>query len=62
MAGNIDEQPAMKLANYRKVGNLANSRLIMRNSFFFGNHHGIGEAQRKAIIDYIDEFIAKVIR
>ena len=61
MAGNIDEQPAMKLANYHKVGNLENSRLIMRNSFFFGNHHGIDEAQREAIIGYIDEFMAEVI-
>jgi len=62
MAGNIDEQPAMRLASYRKVGNLENARLIMRNSFFFGNHHGIDEARRKAIIGYIDEFMAKVIQ
>lgn len=59
MAGNIDEQPAMRLFNYRKVGDLPNSRLIMRNSFFWGNHHGIGEGERKAIIDYIGEFLRK---
>lgn len=59
MAGNIDEQPAMQLANYRKVGDLKNSRIIMRNSFLFGNHQGMGEVERKAILDYIHEFMEK---
>jgi len=58
MSGNIDEQPAMRLFNYRKVGDLPNSRFIMRNSFFWGNHHGIGEEERKAIVDYIGEFMS----
>ena len=59
MAGNIDEQPVMKLFPYRKVGDLPNSRLIMRNSFFFGNHHGIGDEERKAIVGYIMEFMER---
>lgn len=59
MAGNIAEQPAMKLFPYKKVGELPNSRLIMRNSFFFGNHHGIGKEEREAIVEYIGEFIRK---
>ncbi len=58
MAGNIDEQPAMRHFPYRKMGDLPNSRLVMRNSFLFGNHHGIGEG-RQAIVDYIGEFIAR---
>ena len=58
MSGNIDEQPAMKLFSHRKVGDLPNSRLIMRNSFFFGNHHGIRKEEREAIISYISEFIS----
>ncbi len=57
MVGNIDEQPVMRLFNYRRLGNLPNSRLITRNSFFFGNHHGIGEEERKAIVDYIRQFL-----
>jgi CDP-6-deoxy-D-xylo-4-hexulose-3-dehydrase len=56
MAGNIAEQPAMKLFKYRKVGNLNNSKNIMRNSFFFGNHHGIGKVEREHIADCISEF------
>ena len=59
MAGNIDEQPAMKLAYYHKVGELSNSRFIMRNSFFFGNHQGIGREQREAVVDYFKEFLSK---
>jgi CDP-6-deoxy-D-xylo-4-hexulose-3-dehydrase len=58
MAGNMDEQPVMKLFRYRKIGDLVNSRLIMRNSFFFGNHQGIREKEREAIIHYIDEFMS----
>lgn len=57
MVGNIDEQPVMRLFNHRKLGDLPNSRLIMRNSFFFGNHHGVGEEERKAIVTYMREFM-----
>ena len=56
MAGNIDEQPAMSLVPYRKVGDLPNSRLIHRNAFFFGNHQGIREHEREAVISYFREF------
>jgi CDP-6-deoxy-D-xylo-4-hexulose-3-dehydrase len=61
MAGNIAEQPAMKLFKYRKVGELNNSRIIMRNSFFFGNHHGIGKVEREYIADCISEFMEQKI-
>jgi len=57
MSGNFDEQPVMKLFNYRKAGELVNSKLIMRNSFFFGNHQGIGQEERQAIVDYIGAFL-----
>jgi len=60
MVGNIDEQPAMKLFNYRKVGNLPNSRLIMRNAFFIGNHQGIGNEEREAIVSYMEEFMRRM--
>lgn len=57
MAGNIAEQPAMKLAKYRKSGTLPNSRYINRNAFFFGNHQGIGKEEREAIVGYFEEFM-----
>jgi CDP-6-deoxy-D-xylo-4-hexulose-3-dehydrase len=57
MAGNMDEQPAMSLFPYRKVGDLPNARFIHRNAFFFGNHHGIGREEREAIASYFEEFV-----
>ena len=60
MSGNIVEQPAMAHFPYRQVGELPNSRLIMRNSFFFGNHQGITEVEREAIVNYIREFMVGV--
>jgi len=57
MSGNFDQQPAMKLFPYRKVGDLPNSRIIMRNSFFFGNHPGITQEEREAIVNYFKEFM-----
>lgn len=62
MAGNMSEQPAMQLFSYRKIGDLKNSRIIHRNSFFFGNHHGIGEIEREAIVEYIRKFITEKVR
>ncbi len=57
MAGNIAEQPVMKQMRYRKVGELANSNLIMKKSFFFGNHNGIGPAEREYIADRLLKFL-----
>jgi CDP-6-deoxy-D-xylo-4-hexulose-3-dehydrase len=62
MAGNIAEQPAMKLFKYRKADELNNSKIIMRNSFFFGNHQGIGKVEREYIADCISEFIEQKIK
>lgn len=57
MAGNICQQPAMKLFSHRK-GGLKNSDNIMKNSFFFGNHHGVGPEQRKYLVDAMGEFLS----
>jgi CDP-6-deoxy-D-xylo-4-hexulose-3-dehydrase len=57
MAGNMAEQPVMKQLPHRTIGTLPNSRMIMRQSFFFGNHTGIGEPEREHIADSIIEFI-----
>lgn len=63
MAGNMTEQPAMKLFRYRKVGYLENSRIIMRNSFLIGNHLGIGKNEREYVVNCIKEFMkTKVMR
>ena len=57
MAGNMAEQPAMKNIDHRTVGELPNSQMIMRQSFFFGNHNGIGPEEREYITDTVIEFI-----
>lgn len=62
MAGNITEQPAMKLFEHRVAGELTNSSLINRQSFFFGNHQGIGAEQREAVSGYFQDFFAEVGR
>ena len=59
MAGNIDEQPALKLFHYRKSSDLPNARFIHRNGFFFGNHQGIGPTERQLITDSIQDFLAE---
>ena len=62
MAGNIEEQPALRFFPYQKIGNLPNAHLIHRGAFFIGIHHGIGSQEREAIVDYIDEFMSTRVR
>ncbi len=62
MAGNIAEQPVLKHALHRVSGELRNSQLIMRRSFFFGNHKGIGPEEREYIADYIIQFLDSVLK
>ena len=56
MSGNFTEQPVSKLLQWEKYGELKNSRLIMRNSFFIGNHLQILEKEREYVADTFDEF------
>lgn len=57
MAGNMAEQPVMKQIAHRTAGPLENSRMIMRNSFFFGNHAGIGSSEREFICETLIDFL-----
>ncbi len=57
MAGNMAEQPAMKHIPHRTMGELPNSKMIMRRSFFFGNHNGIGPEEREYIADAMIGFL-----
>jgi len=59
MAGNYVEQPASKLFKWGKLGTLTNSELIMKNSFFIGNHHEIGNIEREYVADMFNEFLKK---
>jgi CDP-6-deoxy-D-xylo-4-hexulose-3-dehydrase len=57
MSGNFIEQPTIEFIPHLKHGKLENSKLAMRNSFFFGNHHAIGKQEREYIVDTIAQFI-----
>lgn len=58
MAGNIVEQPVMRLLPYRQVGDLTISRFVMRNAFLIGNHTGIRDEERATVLEHIRDFIA----
>ncbi|HYL66141.1 MAG TPA: DegT/DnrJ/EryC1/StrS family aminotransferase [Nitrosopumilaceae archaeon] len=57
MSGNFLEQPTIEFIPHAKYGKLENSKLAMRNSFFFGNHHEIDKPQREYVVDVIAQFI-----
>jgi CDP-6-deoxy-D-xylo-4-hexulose-3-dehydrase len=57
MAGNVLEQPVMRHLEHREVSDLGNSKYIMRNSFFFGNHNGIGPTEREFIANSLVDFL-----
>ena len=57
MAGNMTKQPVAKILKFKKSGKLVNSDYIHDNAFIIGNHHEMGEKQRKFIADIIIKFI-----
>lgn len=59
IAGNIAEQPAMKLYEHRVSGSLSNSSHIMNNGFTFGNHQGIENAAREYVASTLYDFAAE---
>jgi len=59
MAGNFRDQPAIGLFPHRIAGPLPNAELVMRQSFFIGNHHAISERDRAYVVDSVDEFMAR---
>jgi CDP-6-deoxy-D-xylo-4-hexulose-3-dehydrase len=59
MAGNFRDQPAIRLFPHRVAGPLPNAELLMARSFFIGNHHRIGEADRAWVRECIDEFMGR---
>jgi CDP-6-deoxy-D-xylo-4-hexulose-3-dehydrase len=63
MAGDITQQPFLKerLFKYKISGDLKNSKIVMDNSFFFGNHQGIGKDGRNFIADSICDFVENKI-
>jgi len=59
--GNLIRQPAFKEVNYRVVGDLKNTDLIMNNSFWIGVWPGIEEQRRHYMIDTFKKMIKEML-
>ena len=56
--GNLIRQPAFRDIEYRKVGELPNSDLVMNRSFFLGVYPGLGAPQLDFMIEAMHEAVA----
>lgn len=59
-AGNILKQPAYEKINYKLIGDLKNSDLVMKNIFWVGTYPGINESSIEYIFDCFEEFFRKI--
>jgi CDP-6-deoxy-D-xylo-4-hexulose-3-dehydrase len=57
MAGDITKQPAFEIFPSRVVGDLKNTKAIHESSFFFGNHPLITAADKKYVVQCMEEFL-----
>ncbi|MCG9612078.1 lipopolysaccharide biosynthesis protein RfbH [Vibrio harveyi] len=55
-AGNLTRQPYFEHVNYRVVGNLTNTDLIMNNTFWIGVFPGLGNDHLDFVIEKFEEF------
>ena len=58
--GNLIKQPAIQDVAYRTVGTLANTDLVMKQTFWIGVYPGLTEAMIGFVIETIGQFIRKV--
>jgi CDP-4-dehydro-6-deoxyglucose reductase, E1 len=56
-AGNLTRQPYMRGRNYRVAGSLANTDIVMNDSFWIGLYPGLGEAQLAFVADTLADFV-----
>ncbi len=57
-AGNILKQPGYRDMKCKLVGNLENSDLVMRNSFFIGVYPGLDDVRIDYVLDEFEEFFS----
>jgi len=55
-AGNLTRQPYFEGVNYRVVGELTNTDIIMNHTFWLGVYPGLSEAQLDFVIAKMEEF------
>jgi CDP-6-deoxy-D-xylo-4-hexulose-3-dehydrase len=61
-AGNITKQPGYKHVDFRIVGNLANSDIVMRRTFWVGVFPGLTKPMLDYVISSISEFMSGKVR
>jgi CDP-6-deoxy-D-xylo-4-hexulose-3-dehydrase len=61
-AGNILKQPAYKDVDFRVVGDLTNTDIVMRRSFWVGVYPGLTKPMLDYVIDSISDFMAGKIK
>jgi CDP-6-deoxy-D-xylo-4-hexulose-3-dehydrase len=55
-AGNLLKQPYMRGKNYRVIGDLKNTNLIMNNTFWIGLYPGLNEEMLDYVVERIELF------
>jgi len=58
-AGNITRQPAYKNIDFRVVGDLRNSDIVMNHTFWTGVYPGLTDQMLDYVIECIGEFVTK---
>lgn len=61
-AGNLTKQPAYRNVDFRIVGDLTNTDIVMRRTFWVGVYPGLTTAMLDYIADSITEFVTKATR
>jgi CDP-6-deoxy-D-xylo-4-hexulose-3-dehydrase len=61
-AGNILKQPAYKDVDFRVVGNLTNTDIIMKRSFWVGVYPGLTKPMLDFVIESISEFMSGKVK
>jgi CDP-6-deoxy-D-xylo-4-hexulose-3-dehydrase len=59
-AGNIIRQPGYRHIRHRTVGDLPNSDLVMRSTFFFGVYPGLDEARLAYMLETFEGFFKSI--
>ena len=60
--GNLTHQPAYKNIQYRVVGELKNTDIIMNQSFWVGVYPGLSEEMIAYVMDEFSSFIKKIYK
>jgi CDP-6-deoxy-D-xylo-4-hexulose-3-dehydrase len=61
-AGNLTRQPAYKNVDWRVVGDLTNTDIVMKRTFWVGTYPGLTPVMLDYIIESISEFMEKASR